>query len=373
MATRLASTPLPLEARLNPETTLIQGGREIPAAFLFGLQFFRTNGNCPPASIYFHERKRVIDMVSKDIIKKPFICIYIILVLLILCMTSFRLRLSHLIPLLFPLAFIEGRPRIFLAQWTPCYLLILLYDSFRAVADELGTRVEYLRLIQWEKALFFGTIPTVWFQQHFESVLKGMFGHILAVFYFGHFILPVICLYWTWRKHERAFLCCMGCLCVLSLSGFMTFLLFPAAPPWLASEQGLLPPIQKLIVFHMESISGQLPKIYFDMNSNPVAAFPSLHGGYPLLWLLCAWKYFPRKARPFFLINALVVALAIISFGEHYVVDVLAGWLYAGGSFYVTEKVLLPFLLKRGILDFAMKPKSILGLPEPATGLSNLK
>ena len=32
----------------------------------------------------------------------------------------------------------------------PFYLLILLYDFFRGMADDLASRVEYLRLINWE-------------------------------------------------------------------------------------------------------------------------------------------------------------------------------------------------------------------------------
>ncbi len=280
-------------------------------------------------------------------------------------MTSFRLRLSHLIPLLFPLAFIEGRPKAFLTQWAPFYLLILLYDSFRGIADDLATRVEYVRLIQWEKGLFFGYIPTVWLQQNFMDVLRGFWGKILSIFYFGHFILPVACLYWTWRKHERAFLCCMGCLCVLSLSGFLTFLLFPAAPPWLASAKGLLPPVQQIIVQHIVAISNQLPSIYFGMNANMVAAFPSLHAAYPLLWFLCGLKYFSKRTASFLFVNCIGVTLAIVSLGEHYAVDVLAGWFYAAISFWVVEQILLPFLLKRRALDFALRYPAETGCAVP--------
>lgn len=290
-------------------------------------------------------------------LKKSLFCLYILCVIALICMTGFRLRLSHLIPLLFPLAFIEGKPRKFLTQWAPFYLIILLYDCFRVVAGELATRVEYVRLIQWDQILFFGTIPTIWIQHRFLDALKGIPGHILAIFYFGHFVLPVVCLYWAWRKNQRAYLCCMGCLCVLSLSGFLTFFLFPAAPPWLAADKGLLPPVEKLIMHHIDAISSDLPRVYLEMKSNPVAAFPSLHAAYPLLWLLCGWKYFPKKTVLFFLINVFAVALAIVSFGEHYVVDVLAGWLYAAVSYLATERVLLPFLLRRRILDFAVNPE----------------
>lgn len=284
---------------------------------------------------------------------------YIVLVAIFLFSVGFTLRLSHLIPLLLPLAFLQGQPKRFLISWAPFYLLILLYDSFRGIADDLGTRVEYIRLIQWEKFLFGAEIPTLWFQRHFLPFLQGWPGHILAIFYFGHFVLPLICLYWGWRKNERAFLCCIFSLCLLCVSGFFAFFLFPAAPPWLASQKGFLAPVQKIIMYHIDLMSCWLPRVYLSLNANPVAAFPSLHAAFPLLWFLCGIRYFPKKWIAPLFINVLGVAIAIVAFGEHYVVDVVAGWCFCLVSFILAEHVLIPFLLKKGVLYFAMQPVSL--------------
>jgi hypothetical protein len=261
-------------------------------------------------------------------------------------MTGFRLRLTHLIPLLVPLAFLEARPQAFFVQWCPFYILILFYDAFRGIADDLASRVEYLRLINWERFLFFGHIPTIWLQQRMMASLKGLLGAVFSVFYFGHFILPLICLYWSWRKNRRAFLCMIACLSFLSLAGFLTFYMFPAAPPWLAAEKGYLPPVEHLINYHITSISAYLPTIYVGMNSNPVAAFPSLHAGYPLLWFLCGMKYLSRTSGVLLFLNVLGVAFAIVSFGEHYVIDILAGWIYAAITFLLLEQLLFPAVFK---------------------------
>jgi hypothetical protein len=288
-------------------------------------------------------------------IKTLVVCFYFSLIIYLIFMTGFWLRLSHLIPLLLPLAFLDGRPRVFLIQWSPFYLIILLYDSFRGFSENLAQRIDLVSLIHWEKLLFFGQIPTVWIQQHFLDLLCGWPGRILSIFYIGHFILPVIFLYWMWRKNERAFLCVVTCVSVLTVAAFCTFYLFPAAPPWMASQKGLLPPLQKVIMAHIQSLSGYLPKIYLHMNSNPMAPFPSLHAAYPMLWLLIGRKYFPKKVTPFLWINVLGVSLGIVSFAEHYVIDVFAGWFYAAASFLVAEQIALPALLKRGILKFALR------------------
>jgi membrane-associated phospholipid phosphatase len=285
-----------------------------------------------------HDKKRI----------KSFLVIaYIALAMIFVLMTGFGLRLSFLIPLLLPIAFIDGRPKQFLVQWAPFYIIILLYDSFRGFADDLASRVEYLRLIQWEKAIFAGHIPTQYLQYNHILLLNGWLGRVLAIFYFGHFILPVGLHYWTWKRNRQAFICCVSCLCFLSISGFITFFLFPAAPPWLASQKGFISPVSQIIMNHIEAVSLYMHRIYIGMNANPVAAFPSLHAAYPMLWFLCGIRFFSRKVGMLLLVNAVVVAFTIVAFGEHYVVDVIAGWIYAACSYFFVAKVLLPMLNKR--------------------------
>jgi membrane-associated phospholipid phosphatase len=66
--------------------------------------------------------------------------------------------------------------------------------------------------------------------------------------------------------------------------------------------------------------------------ANEVAAVPSLHAALALLVALSAW---PRRgwARPLVAAYPLAMALAIVYTGEHYVSDVLLGWLYAVASY----------------------------------------
>ncbi len=171
-------------------------------------------------------------------------------------------------------------------------------------------------------------------------VLLSWLGIVMEAFYFGHFILPVVTLYWMWRHNAQDFRWAMGSIVLLSMAGFLTFALFPAAPPWMASYHGVIPKIHKLVSFHIESLlpGNHWLEIYVQMNPNQVAPFPSLHAGYPLLLWLWSRRCFPR-AQWFFLINVLVVCLTIVAFGEHYVVDLLAGWLYAWVSLIIMDQL----------------------------------
>jgi membrane-associated phospholipid phosphatase len=66
--------------------------------------------------------------------------------------------------------------------------------------------------------------------------------------------------------------------------------------------------------------------------SNPVAAMPSLHAAIPMMLALLFWSRARWWLRTLLLTYALAMAVTLVYTGEHYVVDVLLGWVYAAGS-----------------------------------------
>jgi membrane-associated phospholipid phosphatase len=72
--------------------------------------------------------------------------------------------------------------------------------------------------------------------------------------------------------------------------------------------------------------------------ANPVAAMPSLHAGFTLLitlflWKFCRWWWrIPLAAYP------VLMGFTLMYFGEHYFVDVLAGWAYATAAYVAVER-----------------------------------
>jgi membrane-associated phospholipid phosphatase len=66
--------------------------------------------------------------------------------------------------------------------------------------------------------------------------------------------------------------------------------------------------------------------------ANDVAAVPSLHAAISLLVVQCVW---PRRwwLRLLAASYPLAMAFSIVYTAEHYVADVLLGWLYAAASF----------------------------------------
>ncbi|GMR03307.1 MAG: phosphatase PAP2 family protein [Thermodesulfovibrionia bacterium] len=265
---------------------------------------------------------------------------YAIFLLFFITYSRFSLRLSYLIPLMFPFALIERRPLKFIYNWSPFYFVIFFYDLFRGIADDLTAGINFTLLPSLERAIFGGVIPTVWLQQSLDSISEGVFGTILTFFYFGHFILPVTVLYLLWRKNLKLFRIGLGSITLVSIFAFITFVIFPAAPPWMASIEGVIPETKRLVLFHLTRMLEPLalPQIYIGLNPNEVAPFPSLHAAYATMFFLLSNKYFPRF-RWIFLANTLVVSFTLVLFAEHYVVDVAAGWLYSLATFTIIEKL----------------------------------
>ena len=78
---------------------------------------------------------------------------------------------------------------------------------------------------------------------------------------------------------------------------------------------------------------------YHQLNLNQVAAMP-LHSAYPWLAFL-ALRSFNKKVGYTFLIYPVLVWISVVYLGEHYVIDVIAGIIYASIatlSFIIKDK-----------------------------------
>jgi membrane-associated phospholipid phosphatase len=139
---------------------------------------------------------------------------------------------------------------------------------------------------------------------------------------------------------------------LLSYAGFVTYLLFPAAPPWLAYLSGydLGGPVLLAEWSALEPGSADVPQLMEQLRSgpmmykvvsagpNPVAAMPSLHAAYPFyiaLFGVMAWGW---RSTWLFLLPIAVTA-STVYLGHHYVVDGLAGFAYAAAAFFLVQAV----------------------------------
>jgi membrane-associated phospholipid phosphatase len=223
-------------------------------------------------------------------------------------------------------------------EWLPFIAVLFVYDRLRGIADGLAFPARELPQIRIENSLFGTPAPTVWLQSHLWHGGGDLHWWDYAAWfvYLTHFFatLVVAAVLWTWAHDRFARFATM--VCVLALTGFATYVLYPAVPPWMAAQQGNLGEANRSIAI----IWRHVPIAHFgslfekgQRYANNVAAMPSLHAAYALLVALYLWRLVPRWSRPLLALYPPAMAFALVYTGEHYVVDCIAGWVYALATF----------------------------------------
>jgi len=230
-----------------------------------------------------------------------------------------------------------------LKRFVPFVGLLLAYESLRGLAPILNTRVEYQWMISADELLGFGKLPTIWLQELLWNGTIRWFDFALYGVYMLHFILPFGLALFIWRLRPYDYWRYVTTFIVLSFFGFLTFLIMPAAPPWMASNDGYTQPIHRISsdVWYAVGIE-DFPSVYNKIAPNPVAAVPSLHAAYATLLALFVWKLFGKKLGMLTLIYPACIYFGTVYQGEHYLIDEIIGSVYAFGVYYLVARFYEP-------------------------------
>lgn len=249
------------------------------------------------------------------------------------------------------LALLLAKPKAFLKDWSPFVVLFLAYEYLRGLVPSLGWTVNVHPLIRGDEILF-GELPTLTLQNAlFSPAGPRHYDYLFTLVYITHFTLPLGYALLLWVRDRGEFRRFLSALILLSFAGFFTYLFYPAMPPWMAAEEGLIPPVADVMgrTIGLFDRGPGLPSLYAFMAPNLVAAMPSLHAAYPAAIFLSALKVFGWRAG-LFLPYALVVWVGIVYTAQHWVVDVIAGIVYALVAFAVTEYVVARLERRQGAL-----------------------
>jgi len=218
-------------------------------------------------------------------------------------------------------------------DWLPIVVILVAYDFTRGAADSFGIGVNYTTMIDFDKFVFFGETPTEWLQtQLYEPNVVHWYDVAFTLIYTSYFITPFALLGWLWARERLAFLRFRARLITLALVGLATYILYPAAPPWMAGEMGLLEEVHRTTAKGWD-VMGVGTAGWFSKGQglgNPVAAVPSLHSAFVALVVMFLWSRVRWGWRPFLALYPLAMGVALMATGEHYFFDVALGWLYAG-------------------------------------------
>jgi PAP2 superfamily len=236
--------------------------------------------------------------------------------------------------LAFSLTNVRGWARGVILEWLPFALVLAAYDLLRSQADTLLFSAHVRPQLQAEEVVFAGTVPTVWLQERLWHGSENLqwYDYAACVVYVSYFIATYLVAGCLWFLARRLFRRYVAMVVLLALMGFATYTLFPAAPPWLASDLGQLDPTTRSVAVIWSNIPIAGVNTFFEEGSqyaNPVAAIPSLHAAYTFLITLFLWRFAPRWGRVLLAAYPWAMAFALVYTAEHYFVDILLGWIYA--------------------------------------------
>ena len=214
----------------------------------------------------------------------------------------------------------------------------LLFTQLWFLADESGATVRFRYVMDLDRLLLGGEVPTAWLQERlYVDGRRGALEWALIVVYTSYFFAPHLVAVLLWRRAEHAFRTYVTAYVALLFVGLAVFAAAPTAPPWMAAQEGRLPAVSRII---LETASGFSPTFYERSYEaalgNAVAAMPSVHMGVTMLIALVAWRSGRTGLKLAGVAYLLVMAFALVYLGEHYVVDLLAGAAVAAGAWWAS-------------------------------------
>ncbi len=228
---------------------------------------------------------------------------------------------------------------IYLYRRTPPFIKIAVFPfvilglAYRFTTSIVGeaTHVHIQDVIAFEHHII-PFIPAIKLQSLlFTPGRFHWYDAMAAVFYFAGLGIPyVIGIFLLLRQKMEIFQKYLLGMFMLNFMGFVTYLLYPAMPPWLASTEGYLPPISRILLNFYQTVGlGFINNLYSNINQHPTAAVPSMHMAFvvfPALYLSVTYKW---KGALISAIACLGMLFTVLYLGEHYLFDAIIGSLYA--------------------------------------------
>jgi membrane-associated phospholipid phosphatase len=249
---------------------------------------------------------------------------------------------DYILLLAVPIALLSGRFLGFLRDWIPFVAIYLGYEALRGIAGKTGIAPHVRDIAGIETAIFGGHVPSAVLQAATPGTLGRALAFITTVVYFCHFVVPFGVGLILWLTNRIQFTRYTVGLMSMAFLGFFVFLLLPTAPPWYAENHGVIHGVSKLLGTTLPSaISPYYQTLYNGLLSDPVAAFPSLHVGFPFISFLALRRVYPR-ASWLALAWTLLVSFSVVYLGEHWAVDAFGGMAFAAVCWVVLMRVAVP-------------------------------
>jgi hypothetical protein len=224
----------------------------------------------------------------------------------------------------------------FLRDWWMPMALLMIYLYSRGISDDLGfVNVHVTAPIDADRWLFGGTLPTEWLQANLCGVpcerasQPAWYDVALTTVYYSHFFAALSIAAYLWMRDRPEWIRYMRRYLTLTFTALVIYIVYPMAPPWMASRDGFITEDISRITgrgwFDFGKSGGGGAHQQFSAVGNQVAAMPSLHAG---LAILVAAYLIGRLRSPWrwlMVLYPIAMSFMLVYYAEHYVVDIIAG------------------------------------------------
>lgn len=232
------------------------------------------------------------------------------------------------VPDLKPMTFV----RIF-RDWFAVTAWIIFYGMSRAAADAVGMPIQEKIWIDADRILGFGQLPNHRLQSLIDWDAPAKWWEAsFSIMYISHFLVGFAVLIVMYHRDRLVWGRWWRRLVLMNSIGLIGFVLLPSAPPWMSAESGNIAMVYEGLPRGWDVIKVQWIHELFTFgrnHANEIAAMPSLHAAWPALLYLFWGPRHGKAMRGLLAFYALFMGFTIVITGQHWLIDVFAGWLVA--------------------------------------------
>jgi membrane-associated phospholipid phosphatase len=213
-----------------------------------------------------------------------------------------------------------------LRDWLPFFVCIFIYNLLHSFINVINPTDRHELLIKIDYFLF-GVHPTVWLERFIHPSLTD---YLSWVYLFYFLFLPYLAVVLYFKKKFFDFRNLILTSVVCFYAGYSGYLMVPALGPWITQEN--------LYSVNLDgSVAEGILFPFIETSSILRDSFPSLHTAVMTIVLVFAYRY---ESKVFWLMLPFGLSLFIstVYLRQHYVIDLIAGWLLAALCIYLVPR-----------------------------------
>ncbi len=246
------------------------------------------------------------------------------------CGLLFQFSLGLLFLALVPPTVFLGRTTKLVREMTPFIVLLLSYEALQGVAGTVasGRIVQLVPHNGTSASSLIGTVQTVFYSPSLTDSMSVLYGL--------HFPLVMGSSVLLWYSNKVLYQRYVYSLVASSYISLLFYLLMPSAPPWYTGvATNLLD--SGGVQFGASTLISSLDNAGEWIESDKLAAFPSLHAAYVVLF--CYFTLKLRKSYGLFSVPLTIgVLFSTIYLGQHYIIDLVAGAAIAAACVFIITR-----------------------------------